>query len=179
MTAFHEDAVFIDDDWTPTYSHPLLRFAQAPADAGTQERIGYRIGLFINPVFPKTLDDYNLAFCFRDVTPGSIKEGRLFRAWDWTQQRQTIIFARRRIGFDKKYAAFDVGVIDETGRVGLCICGVRGTEVTENMERAIKLGVAEIPISFWHAMVKCDVHRMTFVDVIQMGDVEKKRRDAC
>lgn len=141
--------------------------------------MGYRIGLFINPVFPTSLDDFKFVFSFRDVAPGSIKEGGILRAWDWTKQRQVTLFVRRRIGFDKKYAAFDVGVIDETGKVGLCICGVRGTEVTEGMERAIKLGIAEIPVPFWHALVKCDIHRMTFVDEIQMEDVEKRRREAC
>lgn len=166
-----------DQPWTPTYEHPLLHPASPPDDANPFERRGYALGLFINPVFPPSVGDFDMVYTIRNLPPGSITEGSLFRARDEKSQRRMVLFARRMFGFEKRYAAFEVGVIDETGRVALCMCDVGGTDVTESMEREIKAGTATVPMPFWKAVIRCEFRALTFVEGMTMKELEKLRRE--
>lgn len=99
--------------------------------------------------------------------------------WSWKKQKNVIVFVRRRIGFDEKVVAFDVGVVDEVGAEGLCVCELRGTEVTNEMRRHIKEGSTAVPLEFWHASVTCDWSRFTYARNVSMTELEHKRRTRC
>lgn len=174
FTKGHDTAC--DDEWVPTYDHPLLHPAAPPDGADPLERRGYTIGLFENPTFPPTLHGYDTVLTFHNLQPGSIKEGGLFRAVNEKRQRM-VLFARRMFGFDKNYAAFELGIIDETGKSVLCMCDIGGTEVTESMAKDIKAGDAAVPRPFWNAVVRCDVRPMTFIKGMTMEEVERQRRE--
>lgn len=170
---------FVDGVWTSSYDHPLLRPATPSKDADAAERKGYIIGLFCNPVFPDTLSQFERLFFFKEAPSNSVLEGGIMLVWDWKKERQTVAFVRRRIGFDNRFAVFDIGIVDHAGRVGLCICNISGTEVTGEMSRRIEGREAVIPLEFWHASVTCEQNQLTYIRPMSMSELEARRRRMC